>query len=327
MGRWLALWSVGSSLLLLGCQSTLPSCETPAPPAPSEYALVEYRLRETGDGAPKVEISDTETYRAEHTRYTTAALRLPDACLAEGASAASASTSALSPPCAEWLSAIEQALTSAGFRVMAWDAVWRLEREKSLSTYNAAKELGAEIVFVFNALDAATITAGSSKIPKHEYFESDEQGRRGIPLTLDEQTRSAFLKYTLDAAAKSLEPASVIALSASLDSTAIVTQTGESVWFYRRTVTRPTEAKQGLKLLFGRVNGGGWTPAAPVAEGAAPVPAAAAAAPEQGDAGAPPPEARAPEQARAELVRVGAEHFVRSFKNGAVEASDPGGER
>ena len=228
------------------------------------------------------------------------------------------------PHCAEWLAAIERELASAGFRVTAWDAVWRLEREKGLSTYNAAKELGAEIVFVLNALDATAVTAGSSKLPKHEYFESDEQGRRGLPLTLDEQTRSAFLEYTLDAASKSIQPGSVIALTASLDSTAIVTQTGESVWFYRRSVAQPTAAKQGLKLLFGRVAGGGWTPAAPMTNEAT-AGAGAPAAHEQSDAGAPASEATAPEAARAELVRAGAEHFVQAFKSGQVgagEASD-----
>src|SRR5690349_8214893 len=89
MGRWYSLLSLGP-LLLLGCQSALPSCETPVAAAHADYALVEYRLREQS-AEPKIDISDTETYRNEHGRYVSAALRLPDACLNEGVSRATVS--------------------------------------------------------------------------------------------------------------------------------------------------------------------------------------------------------------------------------------------
>jgi hypothetical protein len=331
MGRCFSLLSVGTTLLALGCQPALPSCETPASVVPSEYALVEYRLREKTDGAPEVAISDTETYRAEYARYTAAALRLPDSCLKKdvlpGGDATAGPSSLLEEPCAAWVVELERALTNAGFRLTAWDAVLKLEREKNLSTYLAAKELGAELVFVLNDVNVASTTASSVKLAKHEYFESDEQGRRGKPLTFDEQTRSAFLAYTLDAARKSIQPESVVALTASLDSTAIVTQTGESIWFYRRSTALATQAKQGLKLLFGRVAGGGWTPAAPVAEDTN---AVKGDAPNAGPsiATSQPAADGATEPDRAELIRAGAEHFVRSFKSGKVETSpSQGGER
>lgn len=317
MGRWFTLLSVTSTLLLCGCQSTLPSCETPAPAVPSEYALVEYRLREKTDTEPKVEVSDTATYRAEHARYTAAALRLPDACVELDATGAPA----LKAECKPWLAELERAFAAASFRMAAWDSLWRLEREKGLSTYNAAKELGAEIVFVLNTLESESVTAGNSKLPKHEYFASDERGGRGEPLSLDEGTRSAFLKYTLDAASKSIEPSSVIALTAVLDSTAIVTQTGESIWFYRRATVVPTKEKQGLKLLFGRVTGGGWTPAAPVVDADA---TSAPPAPEAGAASNPPDIALLGAE-RLELVRASADHLVTTWKSGELPAPGSGG--
>jgi hypothetical protein len=326
MGRCLALLSVGTALLAVGCKSALPSCEAPAAVVPSEYTLVEYRLRDALAGAPEVATTDTETYRAEHARYAAAALRLPDSCLKEGAlpgpDAATGASPLLQEPCAAWLVELERALAAAGFRLLAWDAVLKLEREKSLPTHLAAKELGAEVVFVFNGIDVTSVTASSVKLPKHEYFESDEHGRRGTPLTLDERTRSAFLQYTLGAAGKSIPPESIIALSASLDATAIVTQTGESIWSYRRSTAVRTKAKQGLKLLFGRVAGGGWTPAAPVAEeihavkGATPAPST-----DPSHSTGVPPGDDTLETARAELVRAFAEHFVQSFKSGQAGTS------
>jgi hypothetical protein len=321
MRRWAALLSLLSALGLLGCQSTLPSCETPAAVVHADYALVEYRLGEESDAAPKVAISDTETYRNEHGRYGSAALRLPDSCLKEGVAKDSAgamgASAALRAECSVWLSEIERALAGAGLRVMAWDAVFRLEQEKSLSTYGAAKELGADIVFVFNGLESGNVTAGSVKLPKQSYFESDEHGKRGAPVTLDEQTRSAFLKYTSDAVAKSVKADEIILLSTVLDSTAIVSETGESIWFYRRVATRPTTAKQGLRFLFGRIDGGGWTPAAPAVEGDA----AAAVPAEPAAAAAPPVDGFDAE--RLELVRAGADHFVQAWKSGELGASEP----
>jgi hypothetical protein len=327
MRRCAALLSLLPALGLLGCQSTLPSCETPAAVVHADYALVEYRLGEESGAAPKLSISDTETYRNEHGRYGSAALRLPDSCLKDGVTKDSAgsmgSSGALRSECSAWLSEIERALSGAGLRVMAWDAVFRLEQEKNLSTYGAAKELGADVVFVFNGLEAGSVTAGSVKLPKQSYFESDEHGKRGAPLTLDEQTRSAFLKYTSDAAAKSVKSDEVILLSTVLDATAIVSATGESIWFYRRVATRPTEAKQGLRFLFGRIDGGGWTPAAPTTESdTAPAPPTTLTAPvDPGDGGAPPADGFDAE--RLELVRAGAEHFVQAWKSGELGASEP----
>jgi hypothetical protein len=315
MGRWCALLSLGPALLHFGCQSALPSCETPTPAVRADYGLVEYRLGEASGGTPKVTTSDTETYRTDRARYAAAALRLPDSCLNEGTSKASVmAPSALRPACSAWLVELERALAAAGYRVLPWDALFRLEEEKSLSTYAAAKELGADVVFVFNGLDAGSITAGSIKLPKHAYFRSDEYGRRGAALELDEGTRSAFLKYSVDAAAQSIKADEVIALSTVLDSTAIVTLTGESIWFYRRTDARPTQGKQGLRLLFGQVAGGGWTPAAPSAYPTG-GPEPAVDTPSNRTA----PAAETFDARRAELIREGAEHFVLAFKTGEVE--------
>jgi hypothetical protein len=329
MARWFALLPFASSLLGFGCRTALPSCEAPATLAPSDYALVEYRLRE--DTAPKVEISDTETYRADRTRYAAAALRLPDACLLSVASPASpdasGSQSLLKAPCDSWLAELERALTDAGLRVLAWDAVSKLEREKGLSTYDAAKELGADVVFVFNELGAADVTAGASNLPTHGYFESDEHGRHGAPLELDERTRSGFLEYTLGAAGKAIQPGSVVALTSSLDVTAIVTLTGESIWFYRRKAALPTSAKQGLKLLFGRAAGGGWTPAAPVTAPSGQAEPAPSAEVEDGGATTPPVDAGSLQEERRKLIRAGAEHFIQAWRSGELEATGQGGDR
>lgn len=59
MGRRLTLLALAPSLSLLGCQSTLPSCEAAAPAGHADYALVEYRLLESTCGWCRTTISRT----------------------------------------------------------------------------------------------------------------------------------------------------------------------------------------------------------------------------------------------------------------------------
>ena len=309
----LALAATGA---VSSCQRTLPSCEPVPPGVGSEYVLVEYRLREEADTAPKVQISDTDTYRSGHASYGAAALRLPDACFAD-AGASGAPTPA---HCSHFATEIERALNGAGFRVISADAVLKLEREKALSTYGAAKELGADVVFVVNSLEATSVTAGATQIADSKIYRSDASGARGAPFVVDADASSAFLAYTRGAVGKEIEPTTVIALSSIVDSTAIVTKTGESIWFYRRVITLPTAATQGMRFLFGRVTGGRWTPAAPLVAGeAAPPPPAPAP-----DAGVD-PEAAAKAAAeddtkQRELLATGATELVAAFRSGSVEA-------
>jgi len=306
---------------LSSCQATLPSCEPAPPGVGSEYALVEYRLREETDAAPKVQISDTDTYRAGHASYGAAALRLPDAC-AGGAAAAPPP-----PHCSHFATEIERALGDAGIRVIAADAVLKLEREKALSTYGAAKELGADVVFVINSLEAVSVAAGTTQVANSKIYSSDASGTRGAPLVVDADTSSAFLGYTRGAVGKEIAPTTVIALSSVVDATAIVTKTGESIWFYRRAITVPTAAHQGMRFLFGRVKGGRWTPAAPIVDGEAAPPPAAPPPPAPAPDGGASPEvastAGADDAKQRELMAAGATELVAAFRSGSVEAPSP----
>jgi len=306
----LALAATG---VLSSCQATLPSCVPPPPGVGSEYVLVEYRLREQTDPAPKVQISDTDTYRTGYASYGAAALRLPDACSPDPAAASPAPAP---PHCAHFAAEVERALNGAGLRVIATDAVLKLEREKALSTFGAAKELGADVVFVINALESASVTAGATQVADSKVYRSDAQGKRGEPFVVDADTSSAFLGYTRGVVGQAIDPQTVIALSSIVDSTAIVTKTGESIWFYRRTTTVPTEAKQGMRFLFGRVTGGRWTPALPLVDGENPPPP-----PPAPDAGATPDaasNAAAAEAKQRELLTASATDLIAAFRAGSA---------
>ena len=103
----------------------------------------------------------TPKYREVHRTLKAAALRLPDTCLNESASrvagAGGQSQLIFQTNCGPWLGEIEKALSASGFKVYSWDALAKLEKQRGLSPYNAGRELGADVVFMLNSLEASDI--------------------------------------------------------------------------------------------------------------------------------------------------------------------------
>ena len=217
--------------------------------------LVETRVgAEVGLSAPP-EVKDTPRYRDVRDTIKSAAIRLPSECsrdTAAQASGASRNTDVvLRTLCGVWLAEIERALSTSGYRVVSWDALSGLEKQKNLSPYAAAKELGADMVFVFNSLEASSVRAGSEGGLSIKYFFSDARGTAGQPMTIPDAERAPLREFVKQRGQLSIEEAKqrVTALSATLDATAILPD-GESIWFYRSTVTRPVASRTGMRFLF-----------------------------------------------------------------------------
>ena len=307
-----------------GCRKECPPESAPTPVA---WALVEYRTGAESGRAPKVEISKTKAYDDFRTAKLGGAsplpvgIRLPEQCLNEAVSQVSGVTKGdktiFQTTCGVWLAEIERALARTNFRVISWDVLHKREKQKGLSTYEAAKELGAEVVFVFNTLETGELKAGGKVGTTFKYFASDHLGQRGQPLALDDATRAQMRDYAAKSAGGAPTAARVVALSATLDSTAIVTSTGESFWFYRRTVTIPTEATSGMRFLFARTPMSPWQPARPYIPQVMPTVARPNVATEDVSASEIIAEASDPFAAeKLQLVREGAADFVRSFREG-----------
>lgn len=320
LGLGLALALVG----LAGCSTpSIPAC-TSVPDLAPEYVLVEYRYGGQYGKAPLVEVKDTPQYVERRSVLKSAAIRFPDSCLNESAAKVSglsdSTQTILQTTCGPWLGEIEKALVGAGYRVISWDALWKLEKQRNLSTYNAGKELGADVVFVFNSLEAGNIVGGSSSQGNFKYFESDPSGSARAPKGLDEPTRVAF-KASAQTGVRLLQGAGkekILALSSIIDTTAVLTETGQSVWFYTRSTTIPTSEKRGMKFLFGRYPGQPYQLVAPtrtelVSTSVAPVSTLSSEDTEETNAaaGVDPYQAK-----RLQLIRTGAAELVRAFQGG-----------
>lgn len=317
---------LGLTLASSGCSQGIPRCVAPPPPPPdirAEYVLVSFSMGGEYAKPPADEVKATDTYDKGRTSYKTAAIRLPDSCLNESAGKVSGmsnqSQTILQTQCGPWLSEIEKALVGSGLTVMSWDALWKLEREKGISTYSAGAQLGADIIFVFNSLEAGDIKAGSSVAGTFKYFLSDEAGTPVSPLPLDDATRAQFQTFVRAVLQSRTAADQVTALSAILDVTAVLPTSGQSVWFFRRAQTIPVTDTKGLNFLFGRYPGAQWQPVAPrVQILAAPVASPSYSAEDTVSstvgAGADPYQAQ-----RLELIRNGADAFVSAFR-GATPA-------
>ena len=118
------------SLPLAGCaEPTAPKCNVAvAKLAEPEYVLVEYRMGGEFQKPPTVEVRPTPKYDEARSKMKAAAIRFPDSCLNASASQASGvaqqTQTILQTTCGVYLSEMEKALATAGFKVFSWDALY-----------------------------------------------------------------------------------------------------------------------------------------------------------------------------------------------------------
>jgi hypothetical protein len=277
---------VSSSLLIagtlgtsVGCGPGLPQCGTLAAPNP-DYLLVGYTTV-TGDltKGPEVEVTATLDYKSKRGAFHSAAVQAPSEC------AGPTPTPEALKLCGLYLKEFESALRSAGFHVLPWDIVQQVERTQG-SPYEAAKSLGADVVFVFNRAEVSEIkpTGDSAARVQFQYLHSNASGGVGAPLApaADDPVRVAlegFVKaHAPDLAGVSAAP---LAVGFSVDVTALLvttpepvppispapgapappavpapaSSTGETIWFYRRAETRPMKVQEGRRFLFAGIPG------------------------------------------------------------------------
>lgn len=249
------------------CGNALPRCAPPPPPPEPpkpppvrnvEHVLVDFSFEERLDAKSPADVASTAEYKEgqRENGFTGVALRVPERCLTEtageqeGTGGSGNQRVIMETACGVWLAELERALVEAGFRVISWAMFAKALKSKEAaekSAYVAARELGADVMFVVNSLETADSKVGGDNRAVFEYFTSDKQGSKGQPALLKEQDR-AFLRKFVSVRVRIDRP--IDALASTLDATAIDTKTGQSLWFYRRTLTRDLETNAAMRFLF-----------------------------------------------------------------------------
>ena len=162
------------------------------------------------------------------------ALSAPDKCAgrssAANTGAATPAGEILSTTCGVEMAELERALVSAGYRVLSWNAVRQIVvYESGVTPLAAAKRLGATVLLQVNSLERSRVTRTGDFQWDHRFFESDEDGRKGATASITSERIGV-----LETGARRFESwtTNQDQTSVTVNATAILVGTGQSIWFY-----------------------------------------------------------------------------------------------
>ncbi len=202
------------------------------------------------------EIVETPTYRSIASTVKTVAVKAPDSCsnrtADERTGVAVSQEAVLKTTCGVEMAEIERALSKASYKVISWKILARemegkMEREgKNISALEVASKLGAQLLFQINSLEKSTRTLGKDARWERTFYTSNEYGDAINEQAFDKDTRD-FLRHSyLESYENSVD---LKRLAVTLDANAVQVKDGESIWFYRWTLTDPAEANYQKKQL------------------------------------------------------------------------------
>lgn len=214
-----------AAVMLLGvCFPLLSSC--------ARLVYVESSISSEQLAPPKREITSTEQYKAIAGKVTKVALRAPENCSGQSASASGnysdPTKSFIRSECGVEMGLLERQLTEAGYSVYSWKILDSMVKDKRQSYLEAARELGAEVFFSVNSLEG--IVVSRPELIKRSYYSYSEKEGKGLPLDLVEEQRQGVRQVIGPFENESFRNGS---FGAFLDATAIEVSTGQAVWFYK----------------------------------------------------------------------------------------------
>ena len=210
---------------------------------PSQYILVQSSAVETIKDENMAEVTKTPRYSEMVSLIKSVALKAPTSCENKSASEATGTAEAngavVKTVCGVEMAEIERALVRQGFTVYSWNTVSHaITENKITSATEAAKRLGAQVLFQINSLERVKIAPSRDVRVERNFFVSNKYGDTMSPLNLDEN-RINQIKQEI-ATIELNELLSAKKLGSMLDITAIDSGTAQTIWFYRSTSTEDT---------------------------------------------------------------------------------------
>lgn len=196
------------------------------------------------------ELVVTPKYKEVKGRVVTVAVKAPDNCsnrtADDATGAAHSRESVLKTTCGIEMAEIERALARKGFKVISWKAMeMAMKSNESISA--AAGALGAEVIFQINSLEKSTRNMGKDARWERSFYVSDDFARKVKEQPLTDGVRNYLRKSYLEAAEQGV-PLSRQAVT--LDATATLVQTGESIWYYRWSHAEAVKDDAGRQVLL-----------------------------------------------------------------------------
>lgn len=239
-----------------------------------QYLAVEFSAGRARTAAP-AEVSATPTYASRLPAIRSVSIRLPESCLQTNASAARGTGAGggniLLSQCGVWLAELERVLSQSGYRVFSWQALYTLQTTQSLPLHVAAQQLGVDAVFVVNSLDTSVSTqSDTAEASRLVFYASNPAGDRLSEQALNTPQRNVLRCLVWQRAGYRVDDSRswharvgdgcvntttdigdrVESLAVTLNVNVLFAASGESIWFYNRTLTAGTTNEQNRRFLF-----------------------------------------------------------------------------
>ncbi len=128
---------------------------------------------------------------------------------------------------------LERALTQAGYIVSSWRALANDMTAHQVTAMEAAKKLGAEVLFQVNALERVTTPRGEGGNWNRTFYLSNQCGTPLNPAILEERDATPLRAKAMEREEKALQDKKL--LGATLNVNAVMVETGQTIWFYQWT--------------------------------------------------------------------------------------------
>ena len=235
-------------LLVLGC-SVITACARP-------YYLVtsDFMVADNQEAPP--EIVESQTYRSRIPNLKSLAVMAPEGCANETAAQSSGEAAGqgvlLKTTCGIEMAELERALAKGGFQVISWNALQNKVTKEDLTPQTASKELGAEILFQINSLERSLVQAGQDARWERRFYQSNHDGEQLDPASLPVKEGDQLVNHIKKKEASLNHPER---LSMTINASASLVETGETIWFYEWTHAEAHEREDAMKVLATCHNG------------------------------------------------------------------------
>ena len=241
--------------LLLALLPALPCC------TPHYLVRSEYVVSQQHSTSP--EIITTASYNDVLPTITTIAVRAPDSCANETTAIHSGEATGrgllLKTDCGVEMSELERALAKAGYHVISWDIIRnRVIHDAHTTPVQAAKELGAQVLFQVNSLERSAANVRQDARWERRFYRSSSKGEQGSPAPVDAQLKDTFESFIIPQEQEALPDKR---LSATINATAVLVDTGQAIWFYEWTHKESLSDRYETDVLLACKHAVCWRPA------------------------------------------------------------------